>query len=57
MNPGYLETFFTNDGGDWSSSDSMVSNVAVTRPNITVAALIKLASLRNPTKTCIIGSG
>ena len=39
------------------SSEFKVIIVAETRPNITVAAQIKFASLKKPTNTCIIGSG
>ena len=55
LNPDILEISLRNDGLSFSSS--RVINFSVTRPNNTVAAQMKLASLRKPTNVCIIGSG
>ena len=55
VNPRIFEMFFSYR--TMSSPDSIVTSFSVTRPNITAAALTKFASLRNPTKVSIIGSG
>ena len=55
LNNGSCEMSFRNSGLSFSSSS--VINFSVIKPNNTVAAQMKLASLRNPTNVCIIGSG